>query len=313
MKPNGFEHPKVERFADELDIRLREAWGMLDRLFGLTQQYAERGGIGRVFTDKQLARRLDWTGEGERPEILIQALESAGFIDSHPVHRFVVHDWPEHAPEYTKKKCRGANGKPGVGWAEDDKPTESQSNDSDRNETEMKPEDSGDDTDSVQIKTGPSLPSPSLPSPSVSMSSPSGSDPPPESRVSKSRKREPPDPEDLEDARHLARLVQGRYPTTEITEARLRAWAAEIRKVDAPHATKRLAMDWLYSEHNEGQYAIQVRSGKAFREKWQSGQIEAAHKRSRASRPTTPEDAAAEAVRLMEAEDASTERGEIGP
>lgn len=157
MKPNSFNHPKTETFSTLLGVRMREAWGILDRLMGLTQQYAERGGVGGVFTDEQLAKRLDWTGEGESPELLVNALVGAGFLDLHPVHRYVIHDWADHAPDYTKKKVRSS----GKGWAASDTPESSG--------TFQKVAGRVDGT-----TTGPSLPSPSLPSPS----SPSHKSPP---------------------------------------------------------------------------------------------------------------------------------------
>jgi len=106
----------MELLADLLDVRLREAVGIVEMLHHLTDQYAPRGDVGR-FTDQQIARRVDWDGE---PDFLMSALVRSGWVDRHPVNRLVVHDWPEHAPEYTKKKANGTKEKEGTGWAVDD-------------------------------------------------------------------------------------------------------------------------------------------------------------------------------------------------
>jgi hypothetical protein len=154
LKPNSFYHPKTERFAEELGVRPREAWGMLDRLTAITAQYAERGNLGSVFSDAQIARRLDWGGEGESPEQLISALVASGFFDPHSVHRYVLHDWHDHAPDYTKKKVKAA----GRGWAANDVPENSGTVAVEIAETSR----CGDGT-----TAGPSIPSLSIPSPSL--------------------------------------------------------------------------------------------------------------------------------------------------
>lgn len=106
----------MEALADVLGIRLREAVGMIELLLHLADTYAPRGDIGR-FSDRQIAKRMDWD---EEPERLVQALVEVGWLDPHPVHRFVLHDWPEHAPAYTVKKIRGRAGGVELGWAVDD-------------------------------------------------------------------------------------------------------------------------------------------------------------------------------------------------
>jgi hypothetical protein len=147
MKPSAFDHPKTEDFADRLGIRMREAWGILDRLFAITTQHAYRGDVGARFTDRQLARRLDWD-ESEGVEKLVEALAGAGFLDPHPVHRFVVHDWPEHAPEYVKRKIREST----AGWAVNDRA------DTGSTPVEPRPLDTGEEPDSDPAKSVPSLP-----------------------------------------------------------------------------------------------------------------------------------------------------------
>lgn len=113
-------HPKLERLADLLSVRKREAVGMIELLHHFTDEYAPRGDVGK-FTDAQIARRVDWDGD---PSRLISALIESGLVDLHPVHRLVIHDWHDHAPEYTKRKAtKVTNGADPTGWAVDDEPS----------------------------------------------------------------------------------------------------------------------------------------------------------------------------------------------
>lgn len=54
-----------------------------------------RGNIGKLSNDK-IASALEWEDD---PNALVHALEMSGFIDPHPVHRYVVHDWPHHCED----------------------------------------------------------------------------------------------------------------------------------------------------------------------------------------------------------------------
>ena len=118
MKLGAPDHPKTEHLAELLGIRHREAVGIIELLIHFTSRYAERGDVGR-FSDSVIAKRLDWTPDDGAPEALIEGLKVSGWLDPHPVHRFVLHDWSDHAADYTKKKIKG-----GEGWAVDDKPPE---------------------------------------------------------------------------------------------------------------------------------------------------------------------------------------------
>lgn len=116
MKRGTPGHPKLARFAKRLGIRKSQAVGMVELLHHFTDEYAWSGDIGR-FDDEEIAERVDWDGG---PLLLVEALIESGLVDRHPVHRLIVHDWDQHAPEYTKKKVRAAAEKTGHGWAVDD-------------------------------------------------------------------------------------------------------------------------------------------------------------------------------------------------
>lgn len=113
MKRGAPAHPKLAKLAKLLGIRKREAVGIVELLHHFTDEYAWRGDVGK-FDDEEIAARVDWEAG---PGVLIDALVSAGLVDPHGVHRLVVHDWQDHAPEYTRKKVRGNAEKIGPGWA----------------------------------------------------------------------------------------------------------------------------------------------------------------------------------------------------
>lgn len=157
MKPGAINHPKVEELADVLGIRIREARGILEALFHFTNQYAPRGDIGR-FQDQQIAKRVDWGGEGEEPGRLIEALLQVGWLERHGAHRLVIHDWSEHAPDYTKRKIAPKD-ESGEGWAvEDPEPTVSAVN-------STNPDDSGNPQKNMDPLSSPFPSSPFPPNP----------------------------------------------------------------------------------------------------------------------------------------------------
>ena len=93
MKRGTIDHPKTAMLADSLGLELFGAVGLLECLFHFTAQYARRGDIGR-YPDKIIAQRCFWTHE---PETLIAALVKCRWLDDHPEHRLIVHDWHAHA------------------------------------------------------------------------------------------------------------------------------------------------------------------------------------------------------------------------
>jgi hypothetical protein len=72
--------------------------GLLERLWHLAATSAPRGDIGR-HDDELIAEMVGWDGSAE---ILIAALVDSRWLDRHPEHRLVVHDWHDHAPNFIK-------------------------------------------------------------------------------------------------------------------------------------------------------------------------------------------------------------------
>lgn len=100
MKLDALDHPKTFGFASILGIELPTAIGHLELLWAFTAKQSPRGDIGK-WTDGAIARACFWTGS---PETFLKALLKIGLIDHHGTHRLVVHDWPEHCPNWVRAK-----------------------------------------------------------------------------------------------------------------------------------------------------------------------------------------------------------------
>jgi hypothetical protein len=100
MKRNTADHPKTLALMAALNVPKYAACGLLELLWHqFTVKYAPQGDVGR-WADAQIAAGVSWDGE---PGVLISALVKAGWLDEHPKHRLVVHDWPDHAEDAVHK------------------------------------------------------------------------------------------------------------------------------------------------------------------------------------------------------------------
>lgn len=102
MKLNTLDHPKTFDLCDRLDVDLPQALGLLVLLWAFTARKAPRGDVGK-WTDGAIARACHWRGDSAQ---FIQALVDSGFIDTHPEHRLVVHDWHEHAERWVRASLK---------------------------------------------------------------------------------------------------------------------------------------------------------------------------------------------------------------
>ena len=98
MKHSTTQKSKFKKLARRLGTTLRETVGTLELLWVATQVNAPRGDIGSL-DNEEIAIECDWPGD---PDRLVHALIETGWLDIHPTHRLVVHDWQEHAPKYVK-------------------------------------------------------------------------------------------------------------------------------------------------------------------------------------------------------------------
>lgn len=100
MKMQTLDHPKLRRLMKLLDVPRYAAAGILETLWQLTAAHADAGDVGR-FSNEEIADHLGWQGDHDK---LVEALLTAGWLDESTEYRLVVHDWPDHAPEFIQKR-----------------------------------------------------------------------------------------------------------------------------------------------------------------------------------------------------------------
>lgn len=100
MKHRAADHPKMADLMARLKVPKYAAVGLLEMLWHFTSEYAPQGDVGR-WSDEAIAKGCGWGGD---PQRLVGAWVGAGWVDPHPDHRLVVHDWKDHIQEATKKK-----------------------------------------------------------------------------------------------------------------------------------------------------------------------------------------------------------------
>lgn len=83
-----------------LGCRKSTGIGILHLLWEWAADYVPQGDIGK-YSDRVIANAVDWDGD---PQDLILKLTEAKWVDKHPEHRLVIHDWPEHCEDSTHIK-----------------------------------------------------------------------------------------------------------------------------------------------------------------------------------------------------------------
>lgn len=102
MKLEALDHPKTLDFAARLNVELPAAIGHLELLWAFTAKKAPRGNIGK-WPDGAIARACYWNSD---PALFVNALTDAGFLDPHGTHRYLVHDWQDHAMGWVRAKLK---------------------------------------------------------------------------------------------------------------------------------------------------------------------------------------------------------------
>jgi len=98
MKAGTESKIKFKRFKRRLKLPHWQAVGILEAIWQLTAHSAPEGDIGR-HSNEDIAASIEYDGDEDE---LVSALIDSGWLDACEVHRLVVHDWAEHAPNYVK-------------------------------------------------------------------------------------------------------------------------------------------------------------------------------------------------------------------
>jgi hypothetical protein len=99
MKHNTPTLSKFKKLGRRLETDVKTTVGIVELLWIACQINTPRGDIGAKLDNEEIAIACDWGGE---PDELITALVDTGWLDEHPEHRLVVHDWADHAPYYIR-------------------------------------------------------------------------------------------------------------------------------------------------------------------------------------------------------------------
>lgn len=100
MKRGTPDHPKVYELAEALGVSWPTAIGHLELLFHFTAQYCPQGNIGK-YSPKRIAAALGWN---KRPQVLIDGMVKSGWVEPHPIHTLIVHDWHLHLDRTTAQR-----------------------------------------------------------------------------------------------------------------------------------------------------------------------------------------------------------------
>lgn len=103
MKRNTTELTKFILLSQAVGGKMIAA-GALEMLWHLTAREARQGNIGKI-PNERIALAIGWKGN---PEKLISPLVKYGWLDEHPVHRLLVHDWHDHADDSVRKQLQRA-------------------------------------------------------------------------------------------------------------------------------------------------------------------------------------------------------------
>ena len=102
MKLEALDHPKTLEFAAQLEVELPTAIGHLELFWAFVAKKTPRGDIGK-WSDGVIASACMWRGKAQQ---FVQALITAGFVDTDEEHRLLVHDWAEHCPNWVRAKLK---------------------------------------------------------------------------------------------------------------------------------------------------------------------------------------------------------------
>lgn len=100
MKREALFHPKMLDLAARLQITQAQAIGHVTLLVNWTADFAIQGDVGK-WPNGAISRGCGWDAS---PDTFVDALRDSGWLDEHPEHRLILHDWPDHAERWVKSK-----------------------------------------------------------------------------------------------------------------------------------------------------------------------------------------------------------------
>ena len=95
MMKEAVSHTKIKRLCRRMQIPRWKAVGLLESIWILTELQAPAGDIGRL-SDEDIAVGIEYEEDEKK---LIENLVETGWLDRHPKHRLLIHDWPDHCSQ----------------------------------------------------------------------------------------------------------------------------------------------------------------------------------------------------------------------
>lgn len=95
---------KFKHLMRDLNLPEYATIGLLQTLWTKAHINCPRGNIGK-FSNEDIAVILDWRGDADE---MVTALVNRGWLDEHPEHRLIIHDWAEHCENTTHSKLARA-------------------------------------------------------------------------------------------------------------------------------------------------------------------------------------------------------------
>lgn len=90
------DHPKFHRLMNLMKVSRMVAIGALESMWQFTARFTPNGHIGK-YPVEEIEAWLGWDGE---EGALLAMLEKARWVDRHPVHGLIVHDWADHCDSF---------------------------------------------------------------------------------------------------------------------------------------------------------------------------------------------------------------------
>ena len=102
MKIDGLTHPKTKELAFTLEIPLPHAIGLLELMWAFVAQQTPQGNIGK-WSNAVISDAAGWSLDADK---FVDALIQVRYLDRCQQHRLLVHDWPDHAPNWVHAKLK---------------------------------------------------------------------------------------------------------------------------------------------------------------------------------------------------------------
>lgn len=119
MKASTLGSMKFFKLQAKLNTPFRgDVIGILEALWQFAAANAITGAIGK-FTDEEITAWMGCRMFDRSPREFIELLVECGWIDVHPVHRLVIHDWHDHCASFIKGNL-ATHGKLFANLADDD-------------------------------------------------------------------------------------------------------------------------------------------------------------------------------------------------